>query len=114
MGIPVVVIGLFVVALGTCLPELSFSLHAVREKHKGLAVGDVLGNVVIDATSSLGIIALISPIAFSGMAIRSGLFMLAAALILNILLKMEHGLKWKGGILLILLYVIFAAMGALS
>ncbi|MBI1973261.1 sodium:calcium antiporter [Candidatus Micrarchaeota archaeon] len=114
MSVPVVLIGMFVVALGTCLPELIFSVRAVRERHKGLAVGDIFGNVVIDSTSSIGIIALITPIAASGIALRSGIFMLAAALILMALVTRERGLKWPEGIALVLTYVAFAALGVLS
>ncbi|MBI4214643.1 sodium:calcium antiporter [archaeon] len=114
LSVPPVMIGLFIVALGTCLPELLFSINAVREKHKGLAVGDIFGNVIIDATSSLGLIALVMPIAASQLALRTGAFMVAAAFILTILVTRERGLKWYGGVYLVLAYIAFAALGALA
>ena len=55
--IPAMLIGVTVLALGTCLPELAFSIKAIRNNHNELALGDILGTVVTDATILLGIIA---------------------------------------------------------
>ncbi len=40
--IPAMLIGITVLAIGTCLPELAFSLKAVRKNHDDLALGDIL------------------------------------------------------------------------
>ncbi|OGL74278.1 hypothetical protein A3C96_00425, partial [Candidatus Uhrbacteria bacterium RIFCSPHIGHO2_02_FULL_60_10] len=61
LGVDPILIGLLVVGLGTTMPELFYSLKALARKDDGLAVGDILGSVLADATVVVGIVALISP-----------------------------------------------------
>ncbi len=62
IGVPAIVIGLVLVALGTTLPEFIFSLQSVRKGHADMAIGDLWGTIIVDATIGVGIIALIAPI----------------------------------------------------
>lgn len=62
IGVPVFLIGLFLVAVGTSLPELSFEIGAVRRKQVGMALGDLFGSVVANSTLVLGVVSLIKPI----------------------------------------------------
>lgn len=64
IGISSVLIGMLVVGLGTTMPELFFSLNAVKRNDDSLAVGDLLGTVLADATIVIGLIALIAPFSF--------------------------------------------------
>ena len=83
IGISPVLIGLLIVGLGTTIPELFFSLRSVRRHDDSLAIGDVLGTVLADATIVIGILALISPFAFSKTIIYvAGIFMVSSAFIL--------------------------------
>lgn len=61
MGISLFIIGIIVVALGTNLPELVFSIKAVRAGHKEMALGDLMGAVAVNSSLVLGITVLISP-----------------------------------------------------
>ena len=65
LGVPSIVIGLVLVALGTTLPEFTFALQSIRRGHEEFAVGDILGTVVVDACIMVGIISLIQPIAIN-------------------------------------------------
>lgn len=65
-GVPVLLIGLFLVAVGTSLPELAFQIRAVRERRISMALGDLLGSVVANSTFILGVSALISPMRLNG------------------------------------------------
>lgn len=62
LNLPVFIIGLFLVAVGTSLPELSFEIGAVKRKQVGMALGDLFGSVVANSTLILGIVSLIAPI----------------------------------------------------
>jgi len=62
IGAPPIIMGLILVALGTTLPEFIFSLRSVRKGHADMAIGDLWGTVIIDATIGIGIIAMIAPI----------------------------------------------------
>ena len=57
------VIGLTVVAIGTSLPELAASISAVRKNEHELALGNVIGSNLFNATMVIGISRLISPAA---------------------------------------------------
>ena len=63
IGVPAILIGLVLVALGTTLPEFIFSLQSVRRGHADMAIGDLWGTVIVDACIGVGITALITPIA---------------------------------------------------
>ena len=110
LNINPVLIGMFVVALGTTLPELMFSIQAARQKHDGLALGDILGTVIADATIVVGIISIIRPFAFNPRIVYiSGLFMLFAAILLFYFMKSGKILTKKEVILLVLFYSLFIA-----
>jgi cation:H+ antiporter len=64
--VPIILIGLFLVAVGTSLPELSFEIAAVRKKQVAMVFGDLLGSIVANSTLVLGITCLISPIVLDG------------------------------------------------
>ncbi|MFC1656770.1 sodium:calcium antiporter [Patescibacteria group bacterium] len=61
-GVSPFVIGLVIIALGTSLPELIFSIHAVMRNRMTMAVGNLLGSALINFTLILGFIASIKPI----------------------------------------------------
>jgi cation:H+ antiporter len=62
LNLPLGLIGIFVVAIGTCMPETIFSLHAARKGQDWMILGNQMGNVAITSTFILGIVSLISPI----------------------------------------------------
>lgn len=106
--LPTVLIGLTVIALGTCLPELVFSIKAVKKNHDGLALGDILGTVITDATIVLGVVALISPFSYNPYNIYiTGTAMFLAGVFLTIFMKSEKTLNKLEGVLLILFYILF-------
>lgn len=62
LGIPEIFIGLFLVSIGTSLPELSFDIKAIRKNQVGMMLGDLFGSVVANSTLVLGIVAIMAPI----------------------------------------------------
>lgn len=83
IGITPILIGMLIVGLGTTIPELFFSIKSVEKKNDSLAVGDILGTVLADATIVVGILALISPFSFPQKIIYiTGIFMVAASFML--------------------------------
>jgi cation:H+ antiporter len=61
MGIPEVVVGLTLVAIGTSLPELVATLAAVRRNDIALAVGGVVGSNIFNTLLITGVASTISP-----------------------------------------------------
>jgi cation:H+ antiporter len=108
MNIPAVIISLTMLSIGVCLPELCFSLRAVKHNHDGLALGDLLGTVVTDATIILGITALIRPFSFDPMIIYlTGTAMFIAGLLAVLFITTGKMLTKKEGIYLIFFYLIY-------
>ncbi len=62
MGVPEVVVGLTLVAVGTSLPELVATLVAVRHNNIGLAVGGVVGSNIFNTLLITGVASTINPI----------------------------------------------------
>jgi cation:H+ antiporter len=106
--IPGILIGLAIVALGTCLPELIFSIKAVRNNHDELALGDLLGTVVADATIILGIVTLISPFSYnpSSIYVTGGAMFLAGIFVITFM-KTDKSINKTEGLLLIFFYILF-------
>lgn len=64
-GLSTLFIGLFIVAVGTSLPELAFELKAVMSGQSKMALGDLLGSVVANSTLILGLASIIRPLTLS-------------------------------------------------
>jgi cation:H+ antiporter len=61
MGVPEVVVGLTLVAIGTSLPELVATLAAVRRNDIALAVGGVVGSNIFNTLLITGVASTINP-----------------------------------------------------
>lgn len=102
------VVGMLFIGLGTTMPELFFCISAVKNNHDSLAIGDVLGTVLADATIVVGILALINPFAFPRKIIYiAGLFMVMAGFMLFYLMKTGKSLTRSEAIILIFFWVLF-------
>lgn len=108
-GIPVFVVGLVILAVGTSLPELAFSLRSLKDHQPSMFFGNILGSVIINSTLIVGTSSLIKPVeinAFSQYATAVTTFLLVFGLFW-FFVRSKHRLdRWEAGVLL-LLYFIF-------
>ena len=109
-NMPLALIGVVFIGAVTTLPELMFSLAAVKRHIDGLALGDVFGTVIIDATLLVGITALINPITIVGISIVT-LATFSALTVSSTIYFLKPGKIFtrNQGVLLILLYILFVA-----
>lgn len=108
LEIPSLLIGLVLVALGTTLPEFTFSLQSVRKGHGDLAIGNLLGTVVVDACILMGITALITPIAVNVFILSIiGVFTLFAVVFALIFMRTDNMLSKNEALALVMFYVAF-------
>lgn len=63
MGVPQIVIGLTVVAIGTSMPEFFVSLTSAINGTPDLAVGNIVGSNIFNALLIVGVAAMVAPIA---------------------------------------------------
>jgi len=106
--LPPIMIGLFLISVGTTLPELTFGTRAALMGHKEMALGDQIGTVIFNSTFILGVTAIICPISAQfSLFLVSAIFMLLAAFLLATFMESGSKLGIKEGIALILLYAFF-------
>ncbi|MFZ5366092.1 MAG: sodium:calcium antiporter [Patescibacteria group bacterium] len=60
LGLPEILIGITLVAVGTSLPELATALTALFSGHEKLSLGNLTGATVLTFTLALGLVAVIS------------------------------------------------------
>lgn len=90
LGVPPIVIGLTLVAVGTSTPELAVGIEAVRSGNGALAVGNITGSNTVNILLILGLSALLEPLALRLQTIRLEL----PAMVLTALLLMA--MAWNG------------------
>ncbi len=111
-GLSDALIALFMIALGTSLPELVTGLVAAFKRQSGLLIGNIIGSNVFNIFLILGACASISPISFDK-TLNTDLYILlltGLSLVgLSILPKPHYFTRYKGAILLILyiIYILF-------
>jgi len=108
LGVNSVVIGMLIVGVGTTMPELFFCLSAIKKNHDSLAVGDILGTVLADATVVIGLLALISPFYFPQKIIHSaGIFMVISSFLLFYFMRSGKTLSKKESYILLSFWILF-------
>lgn len=108
LGLSDFIIGIFLISLGTTLPELVFTIRSVFARHESMAIGDIAGSVITNSTLVLGITAIIAPVNVdTKIYMTSTLFMIFAAFIFLTFAENDDGINWKEGISLIMLYMLF-------
>ncbi len=109
-GVPQLIIGLTVVALGTSAPELVVSVGAVLQGAPGLAMGNIVGSNIANMLLVLSVPAMILPITTTAPGTRRNvLFALTASIILTLLSFGGVIVFWQGVLLfsLIIIYLIY-------
>lgn len=108
MGISSAIIGILIIGVGTTMPELFFCLSAVKKNHDSLAIGDLLGTVLADATVVIGLLALISPFYFPQKIIYStGIFMVASSFMLFYFMRSGRFLSKRESYFLLSFWILF-------
>lgn len=108
-NLPLGVIGMFLVAIGTSMPETFFCLQAARKGQDWMILGNLMGNVVITSTFILGIVSLIAPIKivdFSPFALAR-FFLVVTIFFFFFIIKTDQKITRKEGFVLISIYIAF-------
>ncbi len=107
-GVSPILIGMLVVGLGTTMPELIFSLKSIKKGDDSLAIGDILGTVLADATLVVGIISVVHPFDFPKRIVYfTGLLMVISAFFLLRFMRSGRSLTKSEAELLVSLWMVF-------
>lgn len=109
-NVPIALIGILIVGLGSALPETYFTIASARKTEKDwIILGVLMGSVVVLSTLILGIVALLNPIEiedFSPFAIAR-FFLVISALLFLLFLRTGKKITKKEALVLLGLYILF-------
>ena len=110
LGIPSFLIGLFLLAGGTSLPELTTTLQSALQKKPTLALGNILGSNVADAALIVGIASMVKPleVTLNPSLIITALSAVIALGSLGYFAFSRQKISFSEGLLLLLGFVIFS------
>lgn len=100
-GISPLVVGLTFVALGTSAPEVAVSVGASLGGQTELALGNVMGSNIFNVLMTLGLTALLTPLAVSSRLVRLDVPLGIGAAVVVLLLAMDGTLGWGDGLVLV-------------
>jgi cation:H+ antiporter len=108
-SVPLILIGLFIVGLGNCAPEIFFAISSARKENDWMILGDLMGAIVAPATLVLGLVALICPINVGGVSsfAIARLFTFIAILFFFIFIKNDSRISKKEAMILLFVYIAF-------
>jgi cation:H+ antiporter len=107
LGVSEYLISFFLISLGTSLPELVVEVSAIRKQHFDLAVGDIIGSCIVDATLAIGLGPLFFPIDVSGASVLiTGLYAIFASVVVVGVLSWKGVHDRKTGGLFIIIYLL--------
>jgi len=109
LNLPIFIVGLFLLSIGTTLPEIAFSFRSLRDHEPSMFFGNLLGSIVANSTLVLGIVSFITPIqivALNEYLVSAWTFVITT-LIFWFFTRSKHRLdRWEAALLLIV-YTIF-------
>lgn len=106
LGIPIIIVGLTVVSLGTSAPEMVVSIMATLRGSPDIAIGNVVGSNIANILLVLGMTAIVYPVmADPKTAKTDGVLMVLMTVIL--LLMMQGGIigRIEGGLLVTIMVI---------
>ena len=107
-GIPQLVIGLTIVAMGTSLPEAAVSISAAIKGAAEITIGNVVGSNILNVLIILGLTALICPIAVQKSTVRYEIpFTILVAVILGVCGLLDNTVSRLEGVLLWVFMIVY-------
>lgn len=112
-GVPDVLIGLTIVAVGTTLPDKFISIVGARRGQSGIVIANTVGSNVCNVLGALGVAALIRPLPIDRPTRLFDLPVLIGTTALLAVLLTRQRLGRRVGIGLLILYVAYLALAAI-
>jgi cation:H+ antiporter len=106
---PIGLIGVLIVGLGNCLPEIYFSFVSARKGESWMILGDLMGSVITCATLVLGVVVLIHPIKIVDFSpfLLARVFLVIACVFFLVFLRSGRKITKREGVFLLGVYIAF-------
>lgn len=109
-GIPHLVVGLTIVAMGTSAPEAAVSITAALKGNAGITIGNVVGSNIMNILIILGLASVIVPIAVAKSTVKVEIpYMLAVTILLLVLGWTDHKIVFWEGVVLWAAFILYLA-----
>ncbi len=112
LSIPSFILGVFILGVGSSLPELAFQIRGIKNKEGEIVLGNLLGSIVANSSLIMGLAVIISPLTLTNPwdYFTTILFFLIIFLLFYIFIRTKLVLeKWEAAFL-IASYFIFVAL----
>lgn len=106
-GIPQLVIGLTIVAMGTSAPEAAVSITAAFRDNAGITIGNVVGSNILNILIILGVSSVIVPLAVARSTIRAEIPFMTAVTVLLLGLGWDGTVSLADGVILTAAFVVY-------
>ena len=107
LGVPQIVIGLTVVALGTSMPEFCVSFVSALKGTADMAVGNVVGSNVFNEMLIVGVAAMVAPMSVMKQTVRKDLVFAMAASVIMGALVFDKDISRADAIILSALFLVY-------
>ncbi len=111
LGVPELIIGLSVVALGTSLPELAACVAAAKKKQTDVIIGNIIGSNIFNILMIIGLCAFTKPFIMGDIAARATSLdiwvTVAVTVLFSFLILSFKKMGWKVGIVFVLFYIAY-------
>lgn len=109
IGIPIFVVSLVILAVGTSLPELIFSLKSIKSGEPKMFFGNLLGSTIANSTLIVGLTAVISPINEVPLGDYRNAIIAFIVIFISFwfFIRTKHRLDRFEALILILMYIVF-------
>ena len=108
LGIPQLIIGLTIVAMGTSMPEAAVSITAALQENAGITIGNIVGSNILNILIILGVTALITNVAIQKSTLYYEIpYMIAITIVLMIFGITGGEISFIEGIIFWLLFIVF-------
>lgn len=108
LGIPQLVVGLTIVAMGTSAPEAAVSITAALKDNSGIAIGNVVGSNILNILIILGVSSVIAAIAIQKSTLKIEIpYMIFITVVLIIMGMTGESVSRVEGIILWVLFIIY-------
>ncbi len=108
-GIPQLVIGLTIVAMGTSAPEAAVSISAAISGSADITIGNILGSNILNILIILGLSAVITSLAVAKSTIKYEIPFMTAITLLLLVLGLDEKIGLVDGIILIIAFAAYLA-----
>ena len=108
-GVPEIIIGLTIVAMGTSAPETAVSIAAATKGNADISIGNVLGSNIMNILVILGVACTITAISVGKSTVKYEMPFMAAVSVIFMVLGLDGVVSRLDGVILWILFIAYLA-----